>query len=175
MKSSIRNVIIVLVIINLLLGGAAYFVVSYITDLTMKSQTLRSEVALAEGRVARMSALQATVRDIADDTQVLEGYFVDDDLLIRLLESIESFGPRTRTEIVITDVEETILMSDEQERDAVQLSVEISGSWSQVQGALLLIETIPFVQHITGLELTAEAEKVNPLWEANVTMYVLLQ
>ncbi|OHA79748.1 MAG: hypothetical protein A2675_04015 [Candidatus Yonathbacteria bacterium RIFCSPHIGHO2_01_FULL_51_10] len=143
-KSVIRRPLIALV------AGAGFIVLTSaiywylfvgVRDRAEKAAAITEAYNAEIGKDTRQTALRAALRDTKDQVAALDTHFLYADEVSDFTTSIESLGPTTGTDIIITNIgTKTAGKTDTN----LMVSLTIEGSFAEMLQAVTLLENLPY-------------------------------
>ena len=130
---------------------------------------LKQELRLLEDKEINSATAESLLRRTADRRSLLDDYFYTEDTAVNLIERIETIASLASVSLEFSDVKTEA---------GLKLNFSSSGSFSNIQRFLNLIENGPFLSQFTKLDLqerTIIDEKGAQLkdWIADISLTIL--
>jgi len=173
-----KNILIFLIILNLSAIGLYWFLSSQINKNTEMVSNSASELNI---QVAKEKQLKLS-RNIIDDTEAdrnkLDSFFVSSDGIVSFIQEIENLADSAGLSIEIISVEVDDYVLNEKVDAVIEvlnLTLDVSGSWSGNFYFLNLLETMPHKINIGRLNLQARRDSKGRTtgWESIIGIEVL--
>lgn len=136
-----------------------------------KGQLLGEQAAILKIKETQESSYLRLIRQADETTKKrseLKQYFLQKESdSINFLTLIESLAPKAGVELRTNTLE--LLKEKDSKNGWIKTSFSISGTRNDVQNFIQVLESLPYVQRLTSLNMNARSSE---LWEASVTMQV---
>lgn len=145
-------------------GFIAYQVISQGHELTDQLAMLEEQRA----QEASYLKLQRLAKDTTEDREKLQSFFLRQESdSIDFLNLVETISPEAGVALETNGLE--VLKEKNSDEEWIQASFSFSGSRENVQNFVQVLETLPYVLRLTGLDMTARSTTI---WQAKVTLQV---
>lgn len=151
-----KKVLALVVLLNVALLAVLVF---FFFAIKSKNETISRneniiETALAErGKIATLKTL---VEETHKDREKLDSFLVDKEKIVEFLESVENLAKNERLSIGIGSLEERTDSASGVAVPTLNLSIDSSGSWSNVIKFLHLMENLPYHLSISKVNLRTD-------------------
>ena len=166
-KSTIRNLIIALLIFTAATGG--FFFMIY--EVNNKNAQLQSQIeALAKNQAQENSRLKLKrqAEESQQDREQLAGYFFNKESdSIDFLNMVEALAPKAQVALTVDSLEQVV--DEKTNASVVEAGFSFNGEYQKVVAFLELLENFPYVSNVTSVELAARSSSN---WEATIIMQV---
>ena len=117
-----------------------------------------NEIDSSIEKEAKLKSVKKLIEDTENERKKLDTYFVTDNSVVDFIESIEALAKEVEidTEVVSVDISENDKISE-----ALLLSLEVEGLWSNLFYFVSLIEELPFKIGISKVDIKAVYEDAN--------------
>lgn len=160
-----------MIAILFVLLSSAVFTITALRVVAQGELLTKQVTALAE-QTAQESSYNRLLR-LAEETtkerEELQTYFLEQEGdSIDFLYYVESvIAPRAGVVLETNDL--TVIKEEDSEEAWLNVSISFSGTRQAVQKFVQILETMPYVQHLTELQMSARSSS---LWQADVTMQI---
>ncbi len=167
-QSSIRNLIIALIIFTLVIGVGAFTFV----NLLKNSRTLEGQIAVVAAQNQQeetMIRLQKVAKNSETERGKLAEYFLfrESDTINFLGEIEDNLAPNLGVLLETSDLKQ--LRQDN--KDWIEVTFDTSGSRENLQHFITALESVPFASRISKVDMRGNRESG---WQANIVIQVQL-
>ena len=168
-----------IIVANLLAGAGYYFLFNYIKTQTESVSILTNKVNLGQKRNSRLNDLRTAVKDTEGERQQLSSLLLANGSEVDFIEKIESLAKKSNLTENTSNVSQ--VAGSVAGTKILQLSIGISGSWSDVMYFLNQLENLPYEIHIPSVSLSEQGgsassnSKLKPsnIWSGGLSLNVI--
>lgn len=158
-----------------LYGGLHYMIVRHQAELV----ALHNHVGVVSQTQESIRSMQTLVEETTAQRNELNGYLLAVDDPAPFLELVEAIGTDAQVELTISNVVEELGEKTVQPGKAtlgppsvhVSVSLEASGTWSELYAFITLLETMPYAVTIAQVALERDTEGGAGRWTALITVH----
>jgi negative regulator of replication initiation len=146
----------------------------YINNKSEKIGENLSEIEVLKEQHKQMENLSQTIKATEVGRAKLSSFFVDSDMIIEFLESVEDIAGNTNVDIDVSSINE--VETDVESVKELVLNINFEGEWSNVHHFLFLVENMPLKIVVSRLSFKEGAPIVEDGaagWRGSVTLKVL--
>lgn len=163
-KRTMVIAVLLIALASMVFGVIAYQVVAQGKRLTEQMAT----VAAQRAQEVAYNRLVGQAEDTADEREQLRGFFLQrDDDSVDLLNEVETIAPLAGVELETNQLD--VIKDKSSNSEWIQVTFSFTGSRVNVQNFIQVLETLPYVLRLTGLDMSALP---NGSWQARVTLQV---
>jgi|GEM_PF-6102322 len=142
----------------LALGAYIFFYVHIDGKSNTATNTL-SEISQLQQQNMQMQNLKQTIKDTEEARTEVANFFVDSDMIIEFLETIEGMAGKADVEIDVKSINE--IETEAEGIKELSLNIDFEGDWISVHHFMVLLENIPIKMTIDRLNFreTVSREK----------------
>ena len=143
MKSltKINHILIFYTLILVILIGAFVLFSLYINEKKVSAAVILSDIEMLKNQNSRLQDLNSVLKDIKEDQNKLNSYFVSSDEIIDFLEAVEKIGQDSGAEVEVHSIDE--VETSNPLIDILTLNLTAKGNWESVYHFLILIQNYP--------------------------------
>jgi len=178
LSSKIRNILIVLIAINVVAISGYGFLLSRVIAESKTVSSFLEELSLEVDKETRLRSLAQLIQDVTDDEVLLAEQFLSSDensvaAYITEIESLANIVPVT-IRIVSVDTQGTV----EDGTGVLRVRTTASGSKKEIKDFITLIELLPKITAIDVADISVSQqvaeESIIEEWNASLTLRTLL-
>jgi sigma54-dependent transcription regulator len=141
--------------------GYSFLKNAIVSEAVQSSKAIKA-AALIDGQKQRAQDIASKYTRSADDRAKLNGYIVNEEEIVNLIEEIEKIGTDSNAPLQLSGVTtDTGVAVHGVTLNKLSAHIDVQGSWGNVRRALLLIENMPHAVAISNvhLETTGDVAK----------------
>ena len=152
-KEKARKVFFTALCVNLLVASVYSYIFIKIRQKNQHIAALTSSIEALTAQKENLKSIKINFSETASLRNQIDGYFIAKDGVVQFLNSIESLGADNNLalKIVSVGVEPAALSGDIFE--VVNVSIEVSGAWSDVYRFAALLELLPLKVSVGRVDL----------------------
>lgn len=157
----------------LILAGAYGFFLIHIQGKSVNASVFLSQIEQLQNQNNQLSDLNAILKEIRENKNNLDSYFVDGEKIVDFLETVETLGSNSGAEVDVRSLNE-----EETEDPAIKaliLNLTVRGSWNDVYYFLALIQNLPMKTTFDRIQMSSGSapDDGGIEWRAVINMKVL--
>jgi len=179
----IKNIIIILIILNLA-GVAVYgFFIAKVSSLNKKIAYIEAEIRSQDDKEKELKQIANSLGDAEDDRQLLSKAFVVKGEEIAFIEKIEELAGSASLSMKIDSI--NVIASEFKDKDKITMKITGGGSWRSVYKFFVMLESMPYLVDVSRVAFnknddgatTNKDNKVveNPPWGISLEASVLIR
>ena len=138
----IKNIIIILIILNLA-GVAVYgFFIAKVSSLNKKIAYIEAEIRSQDDKEKELKQIANSLGDAEDDRQLLSKAFVVKGEEITFIEKIEELARGASLSMKIDSI--NVIPSEFKDKDKITMKITGGGSWRSVYKFFVMLESMPY-------------------------------
>lgn len=153
----------------LFLAGVYYWIFSVVEKSKEEIVSLKTDLAIAEAKQARVKLLEAFIKEIAEDKNSIEDAFVDDRTIIKFIEEMERIAEISKVSLEIESA--SLPVSGQDLGPRFKLTVE--GGFGHLFRYLKLLEDSPFQVLFKEVAFIKPDSAGRGSWTLNAELIVL--
>lgn len=164
MKSSITHMVVTIVFCIVAIIGYGIWYAALYTKST-EVATLESDIRTKTAAVARIAATRAALEGVANDEEVVHGYFVPADGVVTFINSLETQSKTLGASLSVLSVATggTTL------QPTLELALTVKGKFEAVMQTVGAIEYLPYGISVSSLSIVHDAKNS---WHADLKLLV---
>jgi len=180
-SSKTKQLLILYSIVLVIVSGTYVFFVFHINGKKTIAATALSDVELLHEQNNQLQDLNSVLKDINEDQDKLNSYFVHSDKIVDFLESVETIGHDSGAVVEVRSLSEEV--TENPSISVLALNLTAKGDWESVYHFLVLIQNFPIKStfdriHISRSETDLQDQDGNEvgtatLWSGVFNMKVL--
>lgn len=167
MSTSTKRIIIFATILVVFAAVVFALIVSQV--ITKQEQLIAQKQALQEEKAQEASriALERLAGETEADREQLSSYFFQQQgETVNFLNQIEAIAPQVGVSLDTAGLD---IVTDDNEEEWIEVMFAFSGTRSDVQRFIRILETVPVVSKLTSVNVSAQTSQ---LWQSNTTMQI---
>jgi len=173
-----KNIIIVLIIVNLFLIWIYWFVSQKVSENTKRISDLSEELDLQLTREKQLKSFNDIVGDTTADRNKLDSYFVSPEGIVTFIEEIEGLALLAGLSVDIASVDVDEYFDSDKKSEIIEslnLGINTFGNWSDNFYFLNLLEGMPLNISVTRLNFDIRKNVVSKTldWQGVIGLSVL--
>jgi hypothetical protein len=177
-----HSLLLIFAIIVTLFVASVYGYMYYRIDISAeKINDAQSMIDSKELAVQREKKFLETYKATAPKWTSLQNFFVRSNDVVSLIELLESFGPLTKTDVVISSIEADNMDGVPAGKEGkIKMHISVKGAWNSVLRVLALVESLPYKLSINNLRAgstvntSAKANEAKSSWDMAFDLQVAM-
>lgn len=152
--------------------GALVFVWVQLARADARANALRASVAHDIQREQKLGSTRALLKETAATRLELARAFVGSDDVALFLETLESVGAGSGSDLEISSIGVEDFERPRQNLERLRVTITAFGSWSEIATFIRRVEAFPVRPRITDARVTYGSDEQKPLWRLIMTLTV---
>lgn len=178
-KTKLNTILIFVLIITALILSAVIYEYISMKNFGETSSSLNLELKGEQDSVNYFNELSKTAANLKDDSEKANSFFIKRDQIVDFLNLVDTIGSYTNTKISVFSVSEKKAGANQ---NYLLLSLNISGTYSEVYYATRFLEELPYQTEIKTLKLSRDNSVIDDkkniktnLWSAKVDLVGIME
>lgn len=182
--NKIIKIFLAALILNVILGGAYYFIYIKIQEKNHGLLQLFSDVQILTEKKEGLANVKEKIIETEDIRTKLDGYFISKDGVVNFLNSIQALGSKKGLALVVSSVSVDPAPVSPNVLNAVNLQIVVTGQWASVYNFLAMLELMPLrviinnvsVDKVSSGQITSGGKNIGgsgPAWKGIFDISVL--
>ncbi len=173
-----RRILFTALGLNLIAAGAYLYAFMGIQQKERYTAKLATDITTLAAQKENLKSAKKNVSETAAARDLLDGYFVPKDGVVKFLNLLQSLGTENHLLLKVTSVGIAAAPLSPDILEMIDVHLEVSGAWSDVSRFAALIETLPFKVYLNTVSLAKSSEvattgKPSPTWKGTLNIGVL--
>lgn len=164
-NNSLIKFIVILIVFSIATFSVMTIIFFKISANTKVVSSLTNDLEIEIKKEQNLAVMKSLLSEIEDDRKKLNTYFVSEDSIVNLLQSIEATGGGRGISVVVNSV------SESSDNEGLKIQITMEGSFRDIWGTLFLIEALPF--KISFDNVFIEKDKEKDIWDGRFFLTVL--
>lgn len=139
----------------------------------VKTDFQKASYALSSAQIAyeqkdKVENTAQTIKSLEPEIAQIDAYFVGPDDVVGFVNLLETLGASAETNNISIEQDESLIYGE-----VLEVSLSVSGSWSQVMSYINEVESLPYNVWITATKVSLESQEDSTYWIADITLRVL--
>ncbi len=172
-NSIIRNILIVVIIVDIAVISVYGFLFYKIKTTIESSGTLVSNLELIQNRDKRFAEIQKTIQNIEERVGQLDSFVLKENNLITFLKLMETIASEQNLELK-TQIKRIEVSREKKDAVELQITYNFTGSFTSGMNFIALVENLPYSTTVDSVSLqkTKTGEDEASLWSGGVTFRI---
>lgn len=158
MKTESKKIISFVMAVDIIMVCLLVFGIFLVVKKNQSLINLKNQIVEENAKISDLQSLKIMIEDTKDERSYISSLFVDKESVIDFIESIESLGSVSGSDVKVILVDENV--KSETAKNQINVRFEAKGNWASVLKLIALLDHMPMALSVNGLEMSFEEEEV---------------